>query len=67
MAAHGTSDTSATSKSSKGKKAVDKAKHYAHELEDEGFYLWNLIKHQLLRPGVAGGLLGVGRCLLLVR
>ncbi|KAI0815221.1 hypothetical protein BC629DRAFT_1579714 [Irpex lacteus] len=46
-------------KSSKGKKAVDKAKHYAHELEDEGFYLWNLVKHQLLRPGVAGGLLGV--------
>ncbi|KAI0691777.1 hypothetical protein BC835DRAFT_1359898 [Cytidiella melzeri] len=44
---------------SKGQKASDKAKKYAHELEDEGFYLWNFAKHQLLRPGVAGGLLGV--------
>ena len=48
---------------SRGQRAADKAKHYAHELEDEGFYLWNLAKHQLLRPGVAGGLLGVGEYL----
>jgi hypothetical protein len=43
-----------------GKKASDKAKKLAHELEDEGSYLWALAKHHLLRPGVAGGLLGVG-------
>ncbi|KAI0342067.1 hypothetical protein BDW22DRAFT_1395949 [Trametopsis cervina] len=42
-----------------GKKAKSKAKAYAHELEDEGLHVWDLAKHHLLRPGVAGGLLGV--------
>ncbi|KAI0796393.1 hypothetical protein BC629DRAFT_1505245 [Irpex lacteus] len=54
VAAHGTSGAGTSNENSKGKEAVDKAKRYAHELEDEGFYLWNLVKHQLLRPGVAG-------------
>lgn len=64
--AHMTPESVSTSRS-KGQKAADKAKKYAHEIEDESFHLWNVAKQQLLRPGVAGGLLGVGtflsRCL----
>lgn len=41
-------------------KPADRAKRYAHQVEDEGFYLWNVTKHYLFRPSVAGGLLGVG-------
>lgn len=67
VAAHGTSGADTGNENSKGKEAVDKAKHYAHELEDEGFYLWNLVKHQLLRPGVAGVLPALGECPVLVR
>lgn len=40
--------------------AADRARRYAHELEDEGFHLWTAAKHVLLRPAVAGGLLGIG-------
>ncbi|KAF7793770.1 hypothetical protein EIP86_004891 [Pleurotus ostreatoroseus] len=45
-------------------KAADRARRYAHQVEDEGFYLWNVTKHYLFRPAVAGGLLGVGARLL---
>ena len=40
--------------------AADRARRYAHQAEDEGFYLLDLAKHYILRPAVAGGLLGVG-------
>jgi hypothetical protein len=30
-----------------------------HEAEEEGFYLWQVAKRYLLRPGVAGGLVGL--------
>ncbi|KAI0094650.1 hypothetical protein BDY19DRAFT_988466 [Irpex rosettiformis] len=55
----GVPDHTSPNEKSRGQNAADKAKYYAQELEDEGFYLWNLAKHWLLRPGVAGGLLGV--------
>ncbi|KDQ57547.1 hypothetical protein JAAARDRAFT_58152 [Jaapia argillacea MUCL 33604] len=37
----------------------DKAKKRLHHAEQEGFQLWHVAKEQLLRPGVAGGLVGV--------
>lgn len=37
-----------------------KAKRNLRDAEDEAAGLWNAAKRQLLRPGVAGGLLGVG-------
>ncbi|PSR81121.1 hypothetical protein PHLCEN_2v6456 [Hermanssonia centrifuga] len=40
-------------------RAADKARKYAHDAEEEGFYLWNVTKQYLFRPSVAGGLLGV--------
>lgn len=36
-----------------------KAKRYAHEAEQEGVYLWQVAKQYILRPGVAGGLVGL--------
>ncbi|PCH43694.1 hypothetical protein WOLCODRAFT_26122 [Wolfiporia cocos MD-104 SS10] len=36
-----------------------RARTYLHEAEAEGFYLWGTAKHYLLRPAVAGGLLGL--------
>lgn len=39
--------------------ARGKAKRYLHEAEKEGFYVWEVAKQYLLRPGVAGGLLGL--------
>ncbi|KAI0823391.1 hypothetical protein BC628DRAFT_1325257 [Trametes gibbosa] len=37
----------------------NKPRRYLKEVEDEGFYLWNVAKHYILRPSVAGGLLGL--------
>jgi hypothetical protein len=37
----------------------DKAKRYAHRAEAEAESLWESTKNQLLRPGVAGGILGI--------
>ncbi|KAH9892744.1 hypothetical protein C8Q73DRAFT_746532 [Cubamyces lactineus] len=34
-------------------------RRYLHEAEQEGFYLWNVAKHYILQPAVAGGLLGL--------
>lgn len=39
---------------------ADRARKFAHQAEDEGFYLWNYAQHYILRPSVAGGLLGIG-------
>ncbi|KAK7035243.1 hypothetical protein VNI00_012010 [Paramarasmius palmivorus] len=36
-----------------------KASKRFREVEAEGAYLWNVAKHYLLRPGVAGGLVGL--------
>jgi len=36
-----------------------KAKKEFHRAEEEGIYLWNYLKESILRPGVAGGLLGI--------
>lgn len=44
----------------KGQRAANKAKKYVHDAEEEGSHLWHVAKHHLLRPGVAGGLMGVG-------
>jgi hypothetical protein len=52
------------SKKSKAKsklnKLEDEARKDWHKAEEEGSYLWNVLKEQLFRPGVAGGLIGVG-------
>ncbi|KAI0074153.1 hypothetical protein K474DRAFT_1665732 [Panus rudis PR-1116 ss-1] len=45
--------------SSRKQTAKDKARRYAHEAEEEGWYLWNTAKHYLFRPAIAGGLLGL--------
>lgn len=39
-----------------------KARHQVHEVQEEGLYIWESAKHYLLRPGVAGGLVGLGMC-----
>lgn len=41
------------------KSRKNKAKRELRKAEDEGLYLWELAKEQILRPGVAGGLVGV--------
>ncbi|OCH96559.1 hypothetical protein OBBRIDRAFT_787116 [Obba rivulosa] len=51
--------TSLPSSSNKKHNAKDKARRYVHEAEQEGFHLYYVAKHYLLRPGVAGGLLGL--------
>ena len=48
----------------KGKKKARHAKEKAHaqleRAEDEGLHLYAVAKEYILRPGVAGGLIGVG-------
>jgi hypothetical protein len=36
-----------------------KAHKHVQEAEEEGIYLWEVTKQYLLRPGVAGGLVGI--------
>lgn len=60
---HTTSSSAEPSKRTKGQDAAAKAKRYVHEVEEEGSHLWDVTKRYLLRPGVAGGLLGVGASL----
>ncbi|KAH8080292.1 hypothetical protein BXZ70DRAFT_1073796 [Cristinia sonorae] len=43
----------------KSQHAKDKARKYIHEVEEEGFHLWNVTKDYLFRPSVAGGLIGL--------
>lgn len=54
-------DLAETKERVKSKVAETKArsKEVVHKAEAEGFYLWELLKEQLFRPGVAGGLIGV--------
>lgn len=54
-------DNFGDSKKDKAKKKANKG--YA-EAKAEGEYLWDTAKHYLLRPGVAGGLIGIGKALL---
>lgn len=37
-----------------------KASRQVQEVQAEGLYIWESAKHYLLRPGVAGGLVGLG-------
>ncbi|CAL1706984.1 unnamed protein product [Somion occarium] len=37
----------------------DKTHRHVHRAKEEGFHLWNVTKHYLFRPTVAGGLLGL--------
>ncbi len=37
-----------------------KPNRHLQEVQAEGVYLWQLAKHYLFRPGVAGGLVGIG-------
>jgi len=41
------------------KSRKQKAKHQLEKAEQEGEYLWEKLREQLLRPGVAGGLIGL--------
>lgn len=43
--------------------AARRASHQGRRKDtQEGVYLWELTKRYLARPGVAGGLIGVGQC-----
>lgn len=44
----------------RGRDAKGKAKQYLHEAEEESFYLYARARYYLFRPGVAGGLIGLG-------
>lgn len=46
--------------SSKRKARKEKAQDAVHNAEAEGLHIWEVAKDALLRPGVAGGLIGVG-------
>ncbi|KAG7090864.1 hypothetical protein E1B28_009945 [Marasmius oreades] len=39
--------------------AKPKVRRHLHDAEQEGFHLWQVAKQYLLRPGVAGGLVGL--------
>lgn len=36
-------------------------RRYIDEVEQEGFYLLNLVKQYILHPAVAGGIIGIGK------
>ncbi|EKM54370.1 uncharacterized protein PHACADRAFT_196799 [Phanerochaete carnosa HHB-10118-sp] len=55
----GVPPTSSGSQPSREYRAADAAKRYVHEAEEESLHLWTVAKQYLLRPGVAGGLLGI--------
>jgi hypothetical protein len=42
-------------------KQKKKAQKAYREVEVEGEYIWEVIKQYLFRPGVAGGLIGLGK------
>jgi len=54
IAQYESEDTSGKSKARK-----QKARHQLDKAEEEGMYLWEKLREQLLRPGVAGGLIGL--------
>jgi hypothetical protein len=53
-----------TNKSGNKKKRVNK---HIKEAEAEGAYFWDVTKQYLFRPGVAGGLIGLGSSHSVVR
>lgn len=61
----GVPPSTSSSQPSRGHRAADTAKRHAHEAEEESLHLWGVAKQYLLRPGVAGGLLGIGTSLVL--
>ena len=56
-------EPSGRKKKTTGKDLKSRAKHDIDRAEAEGEHIWGIAKEQLLRPGVAGGLLGVGTCI----
>jgi hypothetical protein len=42
------------------KDAKDRFNKYEKRAEEEGNYLWELTRYYVFRPGVAGGLMGIG-------
>lgn len=48
----------------KARKVTEKAKRELDRAEAEGEHLWDVAKEQLLRPGVAGGLIGLSESIL---
>lgn len=61
---YGSSDDEGHNRTGSSKKRASHAKERARkgldEAEEEGLYLWNLFKERIMRPGTAGGILGVG-------
>lgn len=53
-------DEDAFPSSGSPKKKRKRANKRLEEVEAEGLYLWEVTKRYLLRPGVAGGLVGLG-------
>ncbi|KAG8746828.1 hypothetical protein FRC10_003350 [Ceratobasidium sp. 414] len=53
-----TSDDEGTD-SSKKHTTKERARRTLDDAEEEGLYLWNQLKERIMRPGTAGGLLGV--------
>ncbi len=37
-----------------------RSNRHLREVKQEGYYLWDVAKDYLLRPGVAGGIIGIG-------
>ncbi|KAG9118652.1 hypothetical protein FRC07_006733 [Ceratobasidium sp. 392] len=50
---------SSKKRAAKDRAAKDRARKGIEHAEEEGLYLWNQFKERLLRPGTAGGILGV--------
>ncbi|KIP04842.1 hypothetical protein PHLGIDRAFT_19866 [Phlebiopsis gigantea 11061_1 CR5-6] len=44
---------------SRTQRAAGAVKRYTYEAEEDGLHLWNSAKQHLLRPGVAGGAIGI--------
>jgi hypothetical protein len=55
---HKTSSAKDTAKN-KARQIEREAREVAHKAEEEGLYLWDQLKDYVLRPGVAGGLVGI--------
>lgn len=58
------SSSSNTNGSQKRKERKERAKEFADEVEEESEELWARAKSTLLRPGVAGGIFGIGKFLI---
>lgn len=56
---HSDFPSSNTHNSSSNEGPKQPSNKHARDAEDEGFRLWELTKHYVFRPGVAGGLVGL--------